>query len=71
MANMSIQTVIDLFIQNRIPPEWVDRGYTFRYDLMESPQPSRNGMAGDALRRRIWLVYTNSMPTVLHRTLWI
>ena len=27
--NMNLQTIINLFIENRIPPEWVDHGYTF------------------------------------------
>jgi hypothetical protein len=29
IPNMNLQTIIDLFIANQIPPEWVDHGYMF------------------------------------------
>ena len=29
VPNMNLHTIIDLFLRNRIPPEWVDHGYTF------------------------------------------
>jgi hypothetical protein len=29
IPNMTMQTVIDLFLENRIPPSWVDHSYTF------------------------------------------
>jgi len=28
-ANMNLQTIIDHFVYNRIPPSWVDHGYTY------------------------------------------
>ena len=29
VPNINLHTIIDLFLRNRIPPEWVDHGYTF------------------------------------------
>jgi hypothetical protein len=34
--NLNLQDIIDLFIANRIPPEWVDHGYTFGLNYIDS-----------------------------------
>ena len=35
IPNMNLQTIIDLFIENRIPPSWVDHSYPFGLNFID------------------------------------
>jgi hypothetical protein len=38
-ANMNLQSIFDLMISNRIPPAWVDHGYTYGLNFLNHQYP--------------------------------
>jgi len=67
-ANLGLQDVIDVLIDNRIPPEWVDHSYPFRLAYLEahhSGNPLYQAMLDETDNERLtWLQRYGIPPAI-------